>query len=50
LNWSRWKTAGALFAIALYSVVCLAAAQATSVILNGIQKDFEHEVSWTLTI
>lgn len=39
LNWSQWKTAGAMFSIALYSVVCLTAAQAASVILEGIQND-----------
>jgi hypothetical protein len=50
LNWSRWKTAGALFAVALYSVVCLTAAQAASVILNSIQKDFQDEVGSTLAI
>ncbi|KAF2851425.1 MFS general substrate transporter [Plenodomus tracheiphilus IPT5] len=43
LNWSQWKTAGAIFAVALYSVVCLTAAQAASVILAGIQADFEDE-------
>ncbi|KAI4653594.1 hypothetical protein J4E93_001360 [Alternaria ventricosa] len=43
LNWGRWKTAGALFAVALYSVVCLTAAQAASVILNSIQKEFQDE-------
>ena len=44
LNWSRWKTAGALFALSLYSVVCLTAAQAANVVLEGIQNDFQHEV------
>jgi hypothetical protein len=48
LNWGRWKTAGALFSIALFSVVCLTAAQAASVVLQDIQADFEHEVSSTL--
>jgi hypothetical protein len=48
LNWSRWKTAGALFSIALFSIVCLTAAQAASVVLDDIQRDFEHEVSSSL--
>lgn len=50
LNWGRWKTAGALFAVALYSVVCLTAAQAASVILNSIQKEFQDEVSSDIAI
>lgn len=44
LNWSRWKTAGAIFSVALYSVVSLTASQAASVVLEGITMDFEHEV------
>lgn len=50
LNWSRMKTAGAIFAIALFSVVCLTAAQAASVVLDGIQLSFEHEVCPSLPI
>lgn len=45
LNWGKWKTAGAIFAISLYSIVCLTAAQAASVVLDGIQNDFGSEVS-----
>ena len=48
LNWSRWKTAGAIFSIALFSVVCLTAAQATTVILDGVQAEFASEVRSTL--
>jgi hypothetical protein len=44
LNWNRWKTGGALFSVALFSVVCLTAAQAASVVLDDIQRDFAHEV------
>lgn len=43
LNWSQWKTAGAIFAIALFSVVCLTAAQAASVIFEDIQMEFQDE-------
>ncbi|KAH6852090.1 MFS general substrate transporter [Alternaria alternata] len=43
LNWNRWKTGGALFSVALFSVVCLTAAQAASVVLDDIQRDFAHE-------
>lgn len=43
LNWSKWKTAGALFAVFLFSVVCLTAAQASSVLLEAIQIDFRDE-------
>ncbi|KAL7776168.1 hypothetical protein CFE70_006581 [Pyrenophora teres f. teres 0-1] len=35
LNWSKWKTTGAIFSIALYSVICLTAAQATTVLLEA---------------
>lgn len=45
LNWSRWKTAKALFAITLYSVVCLTAAQAASVVCAGIQREYGGQVS-----
>jgi hypothetical protein len=48
LNWSLWKTAGAIFAIVLYSVVCLTAVQGVSVVFNGIQEEFQHEVCLTL--
>ncbi|KAI8931940.1 hypothetical protein NX059_010841 [Plenodomus lindquistii] len=43
LNWSTWKKAGAIFSIALFSVVCLTAAQAAAVMLDGIQTSFQHE-------
>jgi hypothetical protein len=45
LNWSPWKTAGAIFAVALFSVVCLTAAQAAAVVLNGIEEEFRDEVN-----
>ncbi|EDU42538.1 conserved hypothetical protein [Pyrenophora tritici-repentis Pt-1C-BFP] len=44
LNWSQWKTAGAIFSIALYSVLCLTAAQASTVLLDGVQTEFASEV------
>jgi hypothetical protein len=44
LNWSWWKTSGAMFALALFSVVCLTAAQAASVVLEGIQAEFADQV------
>jgi hypothetical protein len=44
LNWSLWRTAGAMFAVYLYSVVALTAAQAASVVMGGIQNEFYQEV------
>jgi hypothetical protein len=46
LNWSGRKTAGAFFAIVLFSAVNLTAAQAAGVMLNSIQATFEHEVGY----
>ncbi|KAH8711828.1 hypothetical protein GQ44DRAFT_690010 [Phaeosphaeriaceae sp. PMI808] len=43
LNWSMWKTAGAMFSVALFSIVCLTAAQAASVFLEGIHQEFQRE-------
>jgi hypothetical protein len=48
LNWSSWKTAGAIFAVVLFSVVCLTAVQGVSVVMNGVQEEFRHEVCPTL--
>ncbi|PZC93593.1 MFS general substrate transporter [Pyrenophora tritici-repentis] len=50
LNWSQWKTAGAIFSIALYSVLCLTAAQASTVLLDGVQTEFasEHIPPWLI--
>lgn len=50
LNWSRWKTARAILAISVYSIVCLTAAQAPAVILEEIQNDaqvynVQHQMS-----
>ncbi|RMZ68036.1 major facilitator superfamily transporter [Pyrenophora seminiperda CCB06] len=50
LNWSQRKTAGAIFSIALFSVICLTAAQATTVILEGVQVEFASEVHFTLLV
>ncbi|KAH7112088.1 major facilitator superfamily domain-containing protein [Dendryphion nanum] len=43
LNWSAWKTAGAWVSVSFYSVVALTAAQAASVVLDGIQASFQSE-------
>lgn len=48
LNWSQCKSVGAVFAIVLFSIVCLTAAQGAAVMLQGIQQDFQHEVSVAL--
>lgn len=50
LNWSRQKTAGAIFSLLLYSVVCLTAAQAATVVLDGMQNEFRHEVCGYITL
>lgn len=47
LNWSRCKTAAAIFAIAWYAVMSSTAVQATSVILPGIAAEFGNEVYFT---
>lgn len=44
LNWSRRKTSGAIFAVTLFSIVCLTAAQGITVILAGVQSEFKSEV------
>lgn len=44
LNWGRWKSAGAMFAVALYFTASSTAVQAPSVILPGIAKEFGAQV------
>ena len=44
LNWGRWKTTGAMFALGLYSIVCLTAVQAASLMMHGILEDFREAV------
>lgn len=44
LNWGRWKTAGAMFAVAWYFVVASTSVQAPSVILPGIAIEFGTQV------
>jgi hypothetical protein len=44
LNWSMWKTTGAVAAIALYSVVSLTAVQAASLMYHGIMTEFGKQV------
>lgn len=50
LNWSRWKTAGAITAVALNSIVSLTVVQAASMILHGIVVEFDGQVSASLTL
>ena len=45
LNWSLWKTGGAMFAVGFYSAVALTAVQAQSLMFNGIIAEFGHEAS-----
>ncbi|KAF1967416.1 MFS general substrate transporter [Bimuria novae-zelandiae CBS 107.79] len=44
LNWSWWKTAGAIFAVGFYSFTALTAVQGVSLMLEGIQTDFPEEM------
>lgn len=44
LNWGRWKTIGAITAVAWYSCVSLPVVQATSMVCNAIQADFHGQV------
>lgn len=44
LNWSRWKTACAIFAVAWYFVAASTVVQAPSVILPGIAREFGGQV------
>ncbi|KAH6644801.1 major facilitator superfamily domain-containing protein [Boeremia exigua] len=50
LNWSRWKTAGAIAAIAWYSIVSLTVVQAASMVYHGILVEFENQnlYPWTM--
>lgn len=47
LNWGRWKTVGAITAVAWYSVVSLTVSQAASMVLHGILVEFEGQVRST---
>jgi hypothetical protein len=44
LNWSMWKTTGAVAAIAMNSVVSLTVVQVTSLMYQGIMADFGKQV------
>jgi hypothetical protein len=44
LNWGRWKTVGAITAVAWYSIVSLTVVQAASMLYHGIMADFGGEV------
>jgi len=44
LNWSRWKTSGAMLAVLLFSVVNLTAVQGVSVISEGVEREFKYDV------
>jgi hypothetical protein len=45
LNWSRWRTGGAMLAIGWFAVATLTAVQAASVMLGGIGDGFRETVS-----
>ena len=45
LNWSRWKTGGAIFAVGFYSAVALLMVQGQSLMLKDILGEFTEEVS-----
>lgn len=44
LNWDRWKSTGALFAVAWYFVAASTVVQAPSVILQGVAVEFGSQV------
>lgn len=44
LNWNRWKTTGAIAAVAWYSIVSLTAVQAASMVYHGISVEFDGQV------
>lgn len=44
LTWSRWKTSGAIVAVAWYSAVSLTAIQAASQLSHGISVEFHGQV------
>ena len=45
LNWSQWKTGGAIIAIAWYSIVSLTVVQGASMVYDGILIQFDGQVS-----
>lgn len=47
LNWSRWKTAGAITAVACYSIISLTVVQAASMVHHGILVEFGGSVCAT---
>ncbi|KAF2646222.1 MFS general substrate transporter [Massarina eburnea CBS 473.64] len=50
LNWSRWKTLGAMLALGWFSVTALTVVQAASLMMKGINRDFREEDAkpWTV--
>lgn len=50
LNWSNWKTTGAIAAVAWYSIVSLTAVQASSMVFHGILVEFDHQVRFIHTV
>ncbi|KAJ4983459.1 major facilitator superfamily transporter [Stagonosporopsis vannaccii] len=50
LNWSNWKTAGAIAAVAWYSIVSLTVVQAASMVFHGILVEFDGQdiKPWTI--
>jgi MFS family permease len=49
LGWSKWKRAGAFFAVAWFSIVALAVAQAAGIFMRVISRDFKVGVSTALS-
>jgi hypothetical protein len=47
LGWTKWKRAGAILAVGWYSAVALAVAQAASIFMRVISRDFKLDVSST---
>jgi hypothetical protein len=45
LGWSKWKRAGAALAVAWFSIVALAVAQAAGIFLRVISHEFKLDVS-----
>jgi hypothetical protein len=45
LGWSKWKRAGAFLAVAWFSIVALAVAQAAGIFMRVISRDFNVDVS-----
>ena len=45
LNWSQWKTGGAIIATAWYSIASLTVVQGASMVYHGILVQFDGQVS-----